>query len=268
MNTRKVILHSHIFKNAGSTLDWALERNFGRAFYDHRDDIYMRKQGMKYLNEFIQSRPELIAVSSHHMPFMPEQEKDYWWLILLRDPIRRVKSVYDFEVKQPISSLGSKRAKELDFSEYILWRMQDDAPTTIKNFHTRYLNNVMNPSRIIDESYVDRAFERLRLKNVIFGSVERFDESMIIFEEALKKDFPGINLEYIKQNVSRKEGDSPLGILNDLTAEARDLLLEKNRLDKDLYERVDTELQHLTQKIPDFESKLNNLQNRRKTLVI
>ena len=39
---KQVILHGHIFKNAGTTLDWALKRSFGKAFVDHRRDDQMR----------------------------------------------------------------------------------------------------------------------------------------------------------------------------------------------------------------------------------
>ena len=37
---RNVILHYHLFKNAGSTLDWSLQRQFGAGFVDHRDDAF------------------------------------------------------------------------------------------------------------------------------------------------------------------------------------------------------------------------------------
>ena len=37
-----ILLHGHMFKNAGSTLDWSLRQNFGADFLDHRDDEYLR----------------------------------------------------------------------------------------------------------------------------------------------------------------------------------------------------------------------------------
>ena len=36
---RKVIIHKHLFKNAGTTFDWSLHKNFGNDFCDHRDDV-------------------------------------------------------------------------------------------------------------------------------------------------------------------------------------------------------------------------------------
>jgi hypothetical protein len=43
---RLVILHNHLFKNAGTTIDWSLGRELGSAFVDHRDDAGM-KQGAR-----------------------------------------------------------------------------------------------------------------------------------------------------------------------------------------------------------------------------
>ena len=40
--SRPVILHCHLFKNAGSTLDWSLHKQFGSTFVDHRDGDSMR----------------------------------------------------------------------------------------------------------------------------------------------------------------------------------------------------------------------------------
>ena len=37
MNHKRVIMvHTHIFKNAGTSLDWVLQKNFGKNFLDHR----------------------------------------------------------------------------------------------------------------------------------------------------------------------------------------------------------------------------------------
>ena len=50
---RHVILHGHIFKNAGTSFDWSLERSFGEAFVDHREDKLMREGRDKHLEAFL-----------------------------------------------------------------------------------------------------------------------------------------------------------------------------------------------------------------------
>ncbi len=62
---RVVIAHGHIFKNAGTTFDWSLQRNFGDGFLDHRDDKKMRERGASHLLELVREQPGLQALSSH-----------------------------------------------------------------------------------------------------------------------------------------------------------------------------------------------------------
>ena len=68
---RHVILHGHIFKNAGTTFDWSLERCFGEGFVDHRDDKTMRERRARHLAELVNDAPSLRALSSHHLCFSP-----------------------------------------------------------------------------------------------------------------------------------------------------------------------------------------------------
>ena len=269
MIERDVILHCHIFKNAGTTLDWALERNFKKGFYDHRDDEKMRRDGINHIDEFLQKNPNIVALSSHHMPFMPEHNDNFWWLVLVREPIRRVRSVYEFEVKQkPALTPGSKMAKKLNLAEYIDWRMQDEVPSVIRNFHIRSLTNTTNPVTKINTSFLDKALQRLSLSNVLVGTVEKFDESMIIFEESLKEKFPEIDLSYLKQNVGRKITGSPTEFLDDLPAITRDTLLEKNQMDIRLHEFISEKQNNLIGNIPGVEEKLRNFKERCEALSV
>ena len=61
---RHILLHGHIFKNAGTTFDWSLERSFGEAFLDHREDKVMRERGGRHLAALVDDRPALRAFSA------------------------------------------------------------------------------------------------------------------------------------------------------------------------------------------------------------
>ena len=50
---RHIILHGHIFKNAGTTFDWSLQKNFGKNFLDHRKDLLMRREGRGHIEELL-----------------------------------------------------------------------------------------------------------------------------------------------------------------------------------------------------------------------
>jgi hypothetical protein len=67
MTIRSIILHRHIFKNAGSSLDSALKNFYGEAYSEYHSSL--SPNGRVYPHElfdFLDLNPNLIALSSHH----------------------------------------------------------------------------------------------------------------------------------------------------------------------------------------------------------
>ncbi len=271
---RYVIVHGHMFKNAGTTFDWSLERNFRSGFVDHRDDKAM-KEGHEYLRGFIHGHPKLKALSSHHMQFPEPKMNDIEILpaVLFRHPIDRVKSVYKFERQQESDTPGAIAAKEMGFSDYVKWRLTEAPGPTIRDFQTRYCTRLratpMKP--VSNERFEEaRAFiNRLRL----LGIVERYDESMVVFEEYLKEYSPKINLAYVRQNVGQAHNNSIderiEATLNSLGEELSADLIRMNKCDMELYEEacclLDTAISGIHDfdvKLKDFKSRCDKLQNQ------
>jgi GT2 family glycosyltransferase len=237
---RPVIVHCHLFKNAGTTLDWSLQRQFGAKFVDHRDDDNMRR-GAPYLKPYLEAHRQISALSSHHIRFpLPiSDELNLLPLISLRHPIDRARSVYDFERRQEANTPGAVQAKKLSFADYVRWRMQPDVSPTIRNFHCSVCTSNFD-SVIGEKAYLDSVAMLIRTPLMVI--VERYDESMILLEQELDKYFPGIDLSYIRQNetfgrevelVQRIESVfEQLG--PELTVEFR----EKNHWDMRLYENA------------------------------
>jgi len=98
---RIVIAHAHIFKNAGTTIDWILQRNFGKKFLDDRNDQLIRSD-TEYVAKLLSKNKKLKAFSSHSLPLPVNQIEgiDLQVMCMLRHPLLRVRSVYDFERKQ------------------------------------------------------------------------------------------------------------------------------------------------------------------------
>ena len=88
---KNVILHGHIFKNAGTTLDWALERSFGKGFVNYRGDGLRRGEGLANIRDILAKQPGLQAISSHHMPTDVSDDTDFHFhhVYLLRHPLLR-----------------------------------------------------------------------------------------------------------------------------------------------------------------------------------
>lgn len=205
---RYVITHGHIFKNAGTTFDYALEKAFGKDFCDHRDDKGMRQGGAEYLKQFILDNPNLKAISSHHL-CNPLPESDEFKCIpvyFVRNPIDRVLSVYNFERKQKKGSKGAEMASKLSLEEYVRWRMTPEAPKVIFDYQTAYIGRKRNlkPSERVDVAIFNRALQRVVSQEALVGTVERFDESFTYIAGQLNKYFPEVDFNYEKQNVNNK----------------------------------------------------------------
>ena len=265
---KNILLHVHIFKNAGSSFDDALSHFFKDAFVDHREDEALRKGKMSYLTEYFDKHPKIEAFSSHSIYFMPENTEKYSFhpVYFLRHPVDRIRSVYSFEKKQmPAITQGAIKAKELCFEDYVAWYMQDDAPATIRNVQTIFLSGGgAAPSKMNEKFTV--ALENLKQTPCI-GVVDRYDESMVVFEEYLKAFFPGIDLSYIRRNVTDNRFEVTVGekaekLLDQLDVSLRKIVLEKNALDFKLYREANEQLDTKIKNIPNFAEKLQNFQDR------
>ncbi|TDK66520.1 sulfotransferase family 2 domain-containing protein [Sapientia aquatica] len=101
--TRRIFLHHHIFKNAGSTIDWILERNFQHDFGSIEIDSSSWRITESMLFNFLHEKQNLIAVSSHHLCGQIFEYEPYVFfdIVFVRHPIDRLRSIYDYYRKLP-----------------------------------------------------------------------------------------------------------------------------------------------------------------------
>ena len=266
---RAVIAHGHIFKNAGTTFDWSLEKNFAGNFLDHRDDKQMRERGPRHVAELLNEHPHLQAFSSHHLcnrqPEVPDCR--IYPVYLLRHPLERIDSVYKFERQQEADTRGARIAKEKSFAQYVEWRMQPGVPGTIRNYQTIYLAGMHNYSEDIDPGLdvFGSAMTTLR-ETPLIGIVERYDESMVLMEHHLGVDFPGLDLSYVRQNVSRRKlfsrRTSKLEAVMKRLGPLQRKVIDKNSLDLAIYQLASRRLDDTIAGIEDFDERLVNFQHR------
>ena len=186
-----MILHAHLFKNAGTTLDWSLARSFGEQFLAHTEDDAIRHNPAA-LAALVQHQATLQALSSHWLP-LPLTEgvaAANRLVLLLRHPIIRAQSVYLFERRQTGDhGPSSDAAKRMDFASFVRWRLEPGRGPVINNFQTRYLSGAFG--RDCDEQSLRVA--RATLQEAHAGIVERYNDSMILFESELGDEFPRLD---------------------------------------------------------------------------
>jgi hypothetical protein len=210
---RTVILHYHLFKNAGTSLDQILKRNFGERWVT-REFSTVGKNNTEQVEDWIRETPEAVAYSSHTMmgPIPQVEGVRVISVLLLRDPVERIKSAYRFERKQRADTWGAQLAKDHDFEGYVRTRLARPGDRQCRNFQTHRLA-IFVPG---PEPELDRALAALKQISVV-GLVERFDEALAALEAELAADHPGFSWDSVRANTtSARDGDDSDTSLNSL----------------------------------------------------
>ena len=255
---RNVIIHAHIFKNAGTTFDHSLRKNFADGFIDHRQDQELVQGKQEYLNQYLALHPECQALSSHSVHFNIESSEslNLFPVYFIRHPIERIRSVYEFEKKQNADTPGARKAKEMDLEGFVDWYLEESSPATIRNVHTIFLSG-QGPSADRLEEKFEQAMTVLEKPAVCINVVDRYDQSMLVMEDKLSADFPGIDLSYVRKNVTDKNPESSLEnklntFLAGVSQSCQEKIIQKNQWDLALYEAANKRLDKEVQKINDL----------------
>src|ERR1051326_2507920 len=100
---RCVLLHYHFFKNAGTTIEEILAHSFPYfARLDNSDPD--QPISNDELLDFLRRNPNVNALSSHHTHYPMPQARGFLFfdICVLRDPIERLRSMYDHFRAKPI----------------------------------------------------------------------------------------------------------------------------------------------------------------------
>ena len=245
---RTVLVHYHIFKNAGSTVDLLLQNTFGQAWRSFEGSNAASRIKPEELVDFLVMHPQVKAVSSHHLmfPVPASPVVEVLPLVFLRHPLDRVRSVYEFERKQgqmhgPVS-LGAEHAARLSLGDYLRWRFGSAANGVVHNCQTTFLLGSKQFSRRqISAGDFDLALQTLCGLR-FFGLVEDFDASVRRLGKLLEDNDIPLSSEYKAVNVNPHRAGALEGRLADLREEVGETmwaeLLERNAWDMRLYENA------------------------------
>ena len=100
---RFVLLHYHIFKNAGSTIEDILDHSFGDRFGKLETPVGEGTISQSDLISHLNAHPGLRAFSSHQIRHPLPEAPGYLFfdICFLRDPLDRLRSFYDYFRQRP-----------------------------------------------------------------------------------------------------------------------------------------------------------------------
>src|SRR5205085_11693083 len=233
---RPIIILSHVFKSAGTSIDAILQRNFGAGWTSRESPP---RSTPNAAGEFLTANPQIAALSSHTLPLPPPDIADAEILpiLFIRHPLDRLKSAYLFERNQRADTEGSRLARQHDLAGYLRARLAVPGDRSCRNFHTHRLA-VAEPADSGSEwERALRVVERLPF----IGSVEAFDASLAALEDMIKPWFPEFRVFHARENVSRAPSsleDRLAQLEGELGAETFERLAAVNADDLELYRRA------------------------------
>jgi hypothetical protein len=200
---RFVILHYHILKNAGSTIEEILDRNFGERFARIDTSDRDGRVSNSALLSFLENNPHLQAVSSHQIRHPVPAAKGFIFfdLCFLRDPLDRIRSTYDYFREKPNAGDPlSQLANELSLGEFVA-RAIKRMPQHVNDVQVNLLANGGCYDHIPGREDLKRAVRTMRTMSFI-GVVDRFNEGIAAVQNILNPLFPNLLCDQKPVNVS------------------------------------------------------------------
>ncbi|MBJ7608243.1 MAG: sulfotransferase family 2 domain-containing protein [Candidatus Dormibacteraeota bacterium] len=252
---RHVLVHYHIFKNAGTSIDVCLQRSFGNrwASYEKAKGDYWTDSTNLTTSDMLQrfaEQADLRAISSHMARWPPPttDEIQAHPIVFLRHPIDRVGSVYTYRRK-----IRGPEAVDRTLAEYVDWLLGPDGNIAVRSFQTLFLSDdthIVNdggPKSEVNPNHYKQAV--LRLEGLpVFGLVEHFGESVQRMQAWLTPFVPELDLQSIPANESEGRATLMAQRIRDLAdalgQERYDRLVRANEADFDLFEHASRLFNH------------------------
>jgi hypothetical protein len=240
--TAPVLVHYHIYKNAGTSIAQLLHRCFGNFWTTFEGVSASDIIDSARLKDFLNAHPHIRAVSSH-LARPPIPMLSVRPLLMLRHPIDRARSVYHFARRDP-SQPDHAVARNGSFRDYVdFYLEQDDAGVVIRNYQVVHLSEASfrcEHIQLAEASPADLEHAKAVLAEWgVFGLVRRFADSCKLFSAYYGRDFPELVLQDTAENVSTSASltDDQAAALacTELGEPTFDRLIEANSLDLALY---------------------------------
>ena len=237
-----MLVFIHINKTAGSTVRYILRSTYGvnhcevEPWHAPWMDPPFSTADLQRLRKLY---PHLKSIAGHRVTGyvdLQENGTEFKYFSFMRDPLKTCASRFQYNIQY-------RKKTNLVFEEWI----QNE---WTRNHQTKMFAGVAD---------IKKAIQVIKDKKIFIGLTERFDESMLLLKTLIAKD---LNISYQPVNVARKNSIAEDLLSNETT---RQMLVEANQVDLELYEFVKKELYPAFQKEygPNLERDVANYHNNR-----
>lgn len=234
-----IIAHYHLFKNAGTSVDIILNKNFGDRWHKIEFPKISQQSNSNLVQDWLLSNQNISAFSSHTAMFpLPTLPTIILIpIVFLRHPIARLWSVYKFERKhKKILNYSIKLAQKYDFAGYLNYQLDQPENRACRNFQT-YRFSWLNTQPNLTE--LEQALSGLDSLPLV-GIVEKFDLSMKYYSKAIATHYPSFQFASVHKNITSQRSlsleEKLEQISGNLDQTTYQRLLDANRDDLKLYE--------------------------------
>jgi hypothetical protein len=190
---RFVILHYHFLKNAGTSIENILHRSFGGYFTTIDTPDREGEVSTDALLALLKGNSLLKAVSSHQFRYPKPRVPGFLFfdVCFLRDPIDRIRSMYDYFREKPVpGDPVSDVANQSNLGEFMA-RAIERMPWYVNDAQVNLLANGTANDPPTDEDF-NRAVAGM-LRTSFLGVVDRFQHSLIAGQHFLRPVFPELD---------------------------------------------------------------------------
>ena len=260
---RLVLLHYHILKNGGSTVEEVLRRSLFQQFasFDHPD----RDAEIKHeeLIDYLKRHPELKAFSSHQIFYPVPKDPGFLFfdLCFLRDPFDRIRSIYDYFRRKPAGDDPVRLLARENSPRNFVRRLMEEMPWIVADVQVNLLaNGVVNDTPRHEDL---KKAKRRMLETSFLGVVDRFEESLVAGEYAMRTVFPAIDCAQAKVNESARPGSTMEQRLErfrvDVGEDVFSELSRLNQMDCELLRLARQEVRQRFESTPRAEERLREI---------
>ena len=238
-NRSKPAIFLHIPKTAGTTLHDIIERQYDSdQIYTFGSDAHASVEKFRSLSVL---EREKIQMLRGHMAFglhelLPSTNN---YFTILREPVERVISYYNFILRTPDHYLYQKiQSEKLSLLELL----QSKIPLMMNDAQVRLLSGVWGdaPFGEVSIEMLNTAEHNLQQFFVVVGITKEFDKTLFLLQNVLNWES---SILYERQNVSNDRTAA-----NMMPVETINLIRQHNQMDIKLYEFAKTLFSHQIKK--------------------